>query len=112
MSTIKFNIAGVQFRVKETPVVLEVINNLNEGDILSLLPEPSNRFDPNAVRIIHEDENGSYFLGYVPVKFSADITSDIEIYGITGVVCKVTKINKGAKLWELCEVEITSGEEE
>ena len=108
----EFYIAGVQFRIKENLEVLNVIKGLEVGTKLSLVPEPTNRFDPNAVKIIHEDENGSHFLGYVPAKFSPDVTADLEIYAITDVICEVVEVNPGGKTYEMCKVRIFVESEE
>jgi hypothetical protein len=47
-------------------------------------------------------------VGYVPKKFSAEITAMIEVDGIDCVQCIVSQINPEAKQWEMCEVEILS----
>ena len=62
---LEFYVAGVKFRKdwKKNLVVLE------EGWELELVPEPDNRFDPFAVKILNFKEVGdSTTLGYVPAK--------------------------------------------
>lgn len=96
----KFYIAGVQFR----PGAAKILAGLSEGDELDLVLEPTNKYDPNAVRI---EVNGEH-VGYVPKKFSGEISAMIEVDGAETVQCNVTKVDPTAKQWEMCEVEITS----
>lgn len=95
----KFYIAGVQFRSARDK---EALLNVNEGDELFLEPEPENKFDPNAIKIV--DEGNSFHFGYVPKKFSSEVASALEA-GFD-LVCTITKHNKNAKPWEVCFVEI------
>jgi hypothetical protein len=97
----KFYIAGVKFH--DLP---KIINEVEEGEHFTLEPEPTNPYDSNAVKILRNE----VFCGYVPKKFSAEITALIEIG--TNLQCIVTKVNPSAKPWELCEVEISEVEEE
>jgi hypothetical protein len=55
-----FYVAGVKFRKNWR----ETLKELEEGMALQLVPEPTNRFDPNAIQI-HCDLGS---LGYVPAK--------------------------------------------
>ena len=91
----KFFIAGVQHHELH-----EVIEDLNEGDELDLICEPDNKFDPNAIRIEIEDT----MLGYVPKKFSAEVSAALEVGH--DLECKITKLTPSAKPWEQCEVAI------
>lgn len=107
----KFYIAGVKFRPMAE--VMKAVNSMEVGDILTLKPEPTNKFDPNAVQIHAEWEETKHespyhfdiFLGYIPKKFSAEVSGLLEI-GIE-LQCLVTKVNPSAKPWEMCEVEIS-----
>jgi hypothetical protein len=94
MSEKKFFIAGVQHHQ-----IHEVLAELTEDEILDLVPEPTNSYDPNAVRI----EFNGVMLGYVPKKFSAEISAMLET---SELLCTITTLNKAAKPWEMCEVEI------
>lgn len=96
----RFFIAGVQFR----PNAAKVLSELEVGTELELELEPTNKYDPNAIKIMYEDEH----VGYVPKKFSAEITAMIEVDGIDCVQCVISQINPEAKQWGLCEVEILS----
>lgn len=51
-------IAGVKFR----PGAREYLAELEAGTALEHEPEPTNRFDPSAIKLIHE----GMFVGYVP----------------------------------------------
>lgn len=102
----KFFIAGVQFRPSdEIRKVKELIKN---KDYLKLVPEPSNKFDPNAIKIEYDlkTDKGivSIHLGYVPKKFSSEVAGLLE-HGIE-LVCNVEEINPDAKPWELFQVVI------
>jgi hypothetical protein len=94
-----FFIAGVQFRPLEAK---EEIKKLLKNQDLILESEPENKFDPNAVKIISLNEDGKCFLGYVPKKFSAEVSAILEV-GIN-LECIVEEINPSAKPWEMCKV--------
>jgi hypothetical protein len=96
--SIKFFIAGVQHRVGAAAV----LSRLVEEDELELVPEPDNKFDPNAIRIEYEGNH----VGYVPKKFSSQVSALIEAHGVEALLCVVTTINPSGKPCELCEVEI------
>ena len=104
----EFYIAGVKFHRMN-----EVLGKLGVGDNLTLSPEPENKFDPNAVRIQYESlpklddgysDVNSVMLGYVPKKFSSEISAMFEI-GLN-LECIITELNKTAKPWEMCKVVI------
>lgn len=98
--THKFFIAGVKFHALKL-----VIGDLSEGDNLTLLPEPSNKFDPNAVRIEYLGKNyDSTMLGFVPKKFSSEVAAALEVG--KELECVLVKLNKSAKTWEQAKVEI------
>lgn len=93
-----FYIAGVQFRTTEERKSLA---GQEVGDILELVPEPTNQYDPNAVKIMQ----GDLHYGYVPRKFSSEVSAALEI-GLP-LVCEITMINPSGKTYEMCEVEIS-----
>lgn len=98
--THEFFIAGVRFHEFHL-----VIDDISENDKLILIPEPDNKFDPNAVRIEYNDgDRPSVMLGYIPKKFSSEVCAMIEV-GDT-IKCVLTELNKDAKPWEQCKVEI------
>lgn len=94
-----FYIAGVKFHSLK-----KCIGELKKGDNLELVPEPSNRFDPNAVRIEYNSEIDTFMTGYVPKKFSSEIAGMIAIG--TGLECKIIQLTPTAKPWEMCKVEV------
>jgi hypothetical protein len=91
-----FFVAGVQFH--ELKMVASLIK---EGDILDLVLEPTNKFDPNAVRIEFQD----YMVGFVPKKFSAMISGIMTVEPVT---CRVISINMSKKTYEQLFVELTA----
>lgn len=97
--THKFYIAGVQHHKLRT-----ILNEVNEGDYLQLVPEPTNQFDSNAVRIEKEMLDENVMTGYVPRKFSSEVSALLQT--ADSVDCVITKLNKQAKPWEMAEVEI------
>jgi hypothetical protein len=95
----EFFVAGVQFHQLKT-----VIKGIQPGDILTLRAEPTNKYDPNAVRI----ELGDVMLGYVPAKqgnLSAKVSGLLQIERL---LCRVLEVNPDAKTWEQLKVEIVS----
>ena len=103
MESKTFYIAGVQFR---SPEEKEALKDQKDGDILNLVLEPDNNFDPNAVKIM----KGELHFGYVPRKFSSEIAGMLE-YGYE-LACTISEINSSAKPWEMCKVTIEELEDE
>lgn len=107
MKSREFYVAGVQFHNSS-----QVINDLKVGDILELNPDPENKFDSNAVEIIYGFETSesleNVMLGFVPKKFSAEISAAIEISNISenemNVTCKITEVTPSNKPWERIKV--------
>lgn len=103
--THKFFIAGVQFHEMK-----DVIGDLKVGDQLHLEPEPENKYDPNAIKIEHcvankDDLNvKSTVLGFVPKKFSSEVSASLEIGN--KLECVISFLDGRLKPWEMCEVEI------
>lgn len=93
--THKFFIAGVQFHEMKN-----VIDDLSEDDNLLITPEPTNKYDPNAIKI----EHSGVMLGYVPKKHSSEVAAALEVG--KSLECVLVKLNKSAKTWEQAEVEI------
>lgn len=101
----EFYIAGVQYHEMKN-----VIGTLEEGDSLDLIPEPSNKYDPNAVRIEVMHLGASVMLGYVPRKFSPEVRAALDIG--TDLQCQITRLSPAAKPWEQCMVCIEELEKE
>jgi len=95
----EFFIAGVQHHR-----INDVLHKMEEGNNLLLVPEPTNPYDPNAVRIEYATFEEQTMIGYVPKKFSSEVSAAIVIG--KPLECVVTLLNKSAKPWEMCKVEI------
>lgn len=97
----EFYIAGVQFR--ERKEINFAASSLRPNDKCLLETEPTNRFDSNAVKIIYSTEAwDDIFLGYVPKKYSAEISALIEV-GVN-LECKVIAVNAKAQTYEMFQV--------
>ena len=92
-----FFLAGVQFRTLEERKALA---ECQEGETLELIPEPDNKFDPNAVKIM----KGDLHFGYVPRRFSSEVSAALEC-GVK-LTCGIITLNPAGKTYEMCEVEI------
>lgn len=104
-----FFVAGVQFRPSS---VKTVIAGLTKGSYLYLEPEPDNKFDPNAIKLICsglKEGDEDVFLGYVPKKFSSEVAALLEA-GIE-LDCIVDVVNPGAKTWEMLQVIVKAADE-
>ena len=97
---LKFYVAGVQFHELDS-----IIDDLEEGDTLELTPEPTNKFDSNAVRLEWEGT----MIGYVPKKHSSAVSAMLEISD--GIVCEIILLSPSKKPWERIKVLITDDEE-
>ena len=95
-----FFIAGVQHHQMH-----KILDGLDEGGYFQLVAEPTNKFDPNAVRI----ECSDVMCGYVPKKFSSEVAGLIEIGA--KLECKIERLDKNAKPWEQCFVHIMEVED-
>lgn len=95
MQIAKFYVAGVQFHELK-----QIADKIEPGSNLLLTAEPTNQYDPNAVRI----EFDAFMLGYVPKKFSAMVSGYLTIEPVT---CTVLAIDMKRKTYEQLEVELT-----
>lgn len=68
MKTIRFYVAGVQFR-PEADIKRALADGLSEGAKLNLVPEPTNKYDPGAIAVVHYGVT----IGYVPKAQQADV---------------------------------------
>ena len=99
-----FQIAGVKFHQYK-----DALGTIEEGNHLTLEPEPTNKFDPNAVAIYLESDEGKVMLGYVPKKFSSEVSAKLEVG--KKLECILTLFNPSASTWNMFEVEIKEIEE-
>jgi len=101
-----FYIAGVQFRPKNE--IAQAIKQMQVGDVLVLTLESTNGFDINAVKIEYNKEVSdgvdSIFLGYVPRKYSSEVTGMLEIGAL--IKCTVDEINPLAKTYKMIKVTV------
>lgn len=105
-----FFIAGVQFRPGKD--IEKAAKNIKPGDVLLLTPEPDNKFDPNAIKIEYssQDQGTTIFLGYVPKKFSSEVSALLSIG--TPISCIVESVDVKAKTYEMFNVTIKTTDEE
>jgi len=93
---IEFYIAGVQhhesYKCQDTMAV---------DDYLSMVLEPTNTYDPNAVRLEFED----IMIGYVPARLSPEVAALVTDPGNL-YACRLVEFNKDNKPWERFKVSI------
>jgi hypothetical protein len=84
---IEVPLRGAKFRtLSEQTKVLE----LEVGQEVKLVPEPTNKYDTNAVKIIVAGELGETFhLGYIPKEFSAQVAEAMRDTILTATVAKI-----------------------
>ena len=99
----KFYIAGVKFHQAKS-----CLSRLEDGMILSMVPEPDNKYDNNAVQLIAEIEDDVFMLGYVPGKISASVSAFLEY--AEEPICELIKVDPKAKTWE--QLECVIGEDQ
>jgi len=67
----KFFLHGIRWR---PPEVIERIGKLQPGEVLSLMPDPNNHYDRDAVAVRTSIENGDNFqIGYVPRYLASEV---------------------------------------
>ena len=85
-----FNIAGFQHWDGAL-----VLSELKPGMQLTLVPEPDNPYDPNAVAILFQGVK----LGFVPADKN-DLLAQLLHFGHTDVIeCRVQQVDPEAKTW-------------
>lgn len=99
----EFYVAGVQHHQLHT-----CIKEIKVGDVLALVPDPENRFDPNAIKIEYPNfgGDGPVMLGFVPKAkgdYSSKVSAALEHMNLR---CEVLEINPEAKTWEQLKVGI------
>ena len=95
----KFYVAGVQFREDWESRLSE----LEVGDDIDLIPEPTNKYDQYAVKVLF----GSTMLGYVPAKTgeSKIVNMLMEKYP-NSIVGVVTKVDPKEKPWNALQIKV------
>jgi len=103
----KFYVAGVQFREDWE----SDLSKLEVGNELDLIPEPTNKYDQYAVKIVFWNDKNPTLLGYVPAKTgeSKIVTMLMEKYpdSIVGVV---TKVDTNEKPWKALQIKVMKEE--
>lgn len=99
----EFYVAGVQHHKLHT-----CIKEVQVGDVLTLVPEPSNKYDPNAVRIEFASVNQGteIMVGYVPAKqqdLSAKVSAALMIKDLK---CTVIELVPEENPWKQLKVRI------
>ena len=104
---LNFYVAGVKFHDLDT-----VIDEIEEGDELILVPDSTNEYDKNAVEIYYSNGDVETMLGFVPKALSASVSAAIENEEIfdSMITCTVLKVNKNEKPWKQLRVLITEEE--
>jgi hypothetical protein len=64
-----FEVAGVRYRQEAFETA-----QVKKGDVVELQPEPTNKFDANAIKVVKD----GHHIGYIPKMFTADVHSLIE----------------------------------
>jgi hypothetical protein len=73
MSSYSAYLRGLSFRPIEAKVIA---GNLIEGSPLTLMREPDNQFDPNAIMVLCPDTQ--VHLGYVAKEVAVDLAGDMD----------------------------------
>ncbi len=112
MKPIEFYVAGVKFHDLK-----KAINQVAEGDELTLVPEPTNQYDSNAVKLTFEariaGELTDVMIGYVPKTRSAEVIAALEAEGPESISAIVKKVNPSSPTYEQLLVRIaTIGEDD
>lgn len=104
----EFYVAGVQHHQLKT-----CINEVQVGDELEMIPEPTNKYDPNAIQLLYPTGDEEFtMVGYVPAskgEYSAKVSAEMMIRDLK---CIVTEINPSAKTWEQLKVAIIDNSNE
>jgi len=103
-----FYIAGVQFhdlpKGQNAIALQEAVKLANDSGrpyLLTMTPEPTNKYDPNAIAL----KANNLMIGYVPKGHAAEVAALLEA-GVE-LICVVEEINPSAKKWEMIKVTIT-----
>jgi hypothetical protein len=94
----KFYVAGVQFREDWE----HTLSNLEVGDVLDLIPEPTNKHDQYAVKVLFR----SVMLGYVPAKTGESKIVSLVMQKYSDVVGVVTKVDPKEKPWKALQIKV------
>lgn len=70
------SLVGANFR---TPADKEITKSLTIGTELRLVRDPTNAFDPNAIRVYYDSSRGeSFFIGFIPKEDNPDLARKLD----------------------------------
>lgn len=92
MKQVTVKVAGVSFDSRQ-----QIIEELNGGEAVLLQPEPTNRYDPNAIAVWVDFDGEPAQVGYLPREFAAFVAPLLEGESI---LAKVSQITGGFELWD------------
>ena len=70
------NLVGASFRSKDEQ---HIVRSLSIGDELRLVRDPTNGFDPNAIRVYYDAPTGeSYHIGFIPKEDNRDLAQKLD----------------------------------
>lgn len=76
----------------------DFIRMIGKTDIVQLVREPENKFDPNAIQVLHEGNK----VGYLPAKLALEIASDMDNgWSPWGQVAKIEESGQGVRRFEI-----------
>ena len=96
----KFYVAGVKHHS-----IHKVIDKMKEGQSLDLTLEPTNPYDPHAVRIEYHTFEGEVMIGYVPAKISEQVSQSI-LDPSNWTQCVIVELDVAASPWKQLKVKI------
>ena len=94
----EFYVAGVQHHK-----LYKCIDELEIDQHLSLVREPTNKYDPCAVQIIYPSHEDEVMIGFVPQRISPQVNAAIVDEDLT-ISCKILEVNPEEKPWKQCKV--------
>lgn len=101
MDNFEFYVAGVKFHRWR-----DCIDEIEEGETFSMEPEPENKYDPCAVKILYPSQklNHPVMLGYVPSKISPQVSAFLAT--ADAPVCEAIKVTPEQDTWKMLKVRI------
>ena len=100
----KFFIAGVKFHEAKS-----CLSRLENGMEVIMSPDPTNKYDSNAVTLVVKIEDETFMLGFVPAKMSGAVSGFLEY--AEKPTCILQTVDPSAKTWLQLECVIGEGED-
>lgn len=97
-----FYVAGVKFRKDWRKTLIE----LQEGQKLELVPEPTNRFDPNAIQLWANPGVDPIMLGFVPAKTGEAAEVSILLDAGKELIATLKELQPEFEPWKALLVEV------